>query len=138
MADIYSSTKRSAIMKSVAAKNSKAEVVVRRLLHRLGYRFRLHDANLPGCPDVVLKRFNAVVFIHGCFWHGHGCPKGKLPAENRDFWKAKFRANAERDRRSAKRLRSLGWKVVIVWECELRDIERVQRRLQTALFRRKS
>lgn len=115
---------RSEMMARVRSKDTKPEKLVRSLLHALGYRFRLHRRDLPGCPDIVLPGHEAAIFVHGCFWHGHGCKRaGRLPKTNADFWVQKLGANLARDARNRKALENLGWKVLVVWECELKDEE---------------
>ena len=107
-------------MQAVKSKDTAIEMHVRRLLHAQGYRFRLHGADLPGCPDLVFSRRRKVIFIHGCFWHGHQCARGKrVPKTNTDYWAAKISRNSARDAATRERLRELGWKVSVVWECEL-------------------
>lgn len=110
---------RSRIMRAVRSKDTKPEMLVRRCLHALGFRFRLHRRDLPGNPDIVLPRWRAVVFVHGCFWHLHGCPKSRMPATRREFWEAKLRRNVERDAAAKKLLKAGGWRVFVVWECAL-------------------
>jgi DNA mismatch endonuclease (patch repair protein) len=105
-------------MSRVKNRNTRQELLVRSLLHRLGYRFRLHRSDLPGTPDIVLPKYSTVVFVNGCFWHGHDCPRGKLPQSNTDFWLAKIEKNRRRDQQAFKELEFLGWNVVIVWTCE--------------------
>ena len=113
---------RSAIMRSVKSTDTKPEMAVRRLAHRLGYRFRLHCKSLPGSPDLVFTRLRKVVFVHGCFWHGHSCARGnRTPKNNRDYWVAKIARNRERDKTNRALLRAQGWGVYIVWECRIRD-----------------
>lgn len=110
------------MMARIGAKNTRPELVVRRAMHRAGLRFRLHRRDLPGTPDLVFPRFRTVVFVHGCFWHRHGgCRFSTLPASNREWWKEKLRMNRLRDLRQQKALRHAGWKVLVVWECELRE-----------------
>ena len=106
-------------MSRVRNKNTQAELVVRSILHRLGFRFRLHRRDLPGSPDIVLPKYNSVVFVHGCFWHGHDCPRGKLPIKNREFWEAKINRNIGRDRAALWQLSELGWRSIVVWSCRL-------------------
>lgn len=105
-------------MAAVPQKDSQPELVVRRLAHALGYRFRLHRRDLPGTPDVVFPRLGKAIFVHGCFWHRHGCKKTTTPATNRAFWDDKFATNRQRDRRVVRRLLALGWAVLVVWECQ--------------------
>ncbi len=117
--DTVTKQRRSEIMGLVRRANTRPEVVVRRALHQLGYRFRLHRRGLPGTPDIVLPRHRTVIFVHGCFWHRHGkCHKATTPTSNVEFWKSKFEANVHRDRRKKKLLTSEGWKVIVIWECE--------------------
>jgi DNA mismatch endonuclease, patch repair protein len=117
--DIYTPTQRSALMAKVCRENTRPEMRVRSALHRMGFRFRLHDRDLPGTPDIVLRRIRTVIFVHGCYWHRHPrCRKTTTPATNAEFWLAKFRANKLRDRRKLALLRREGWKVIIVWECQ--------------------
>lgn len=117
---------RSALMKRVGQKNTKPELALRRLVWGLGYRYRLHDKRLPGTPDLVLSRSKTAIFVHGCFWHSHpGCRLATVPKSRPEFWIPKLAANVERDRRKENALRDQGWNVLIVWECELRDPERV-------------
>jgi len=116
-------------MAAVKNKNTAPEIIVRKALHRLGYRFRLHRRALPGNPDIVLPRYRAVIFVHGCFWHGHDCRRGKRPSTRTDFWNAKLDRNLERDRKNAELLKELGWRVLVVWECETKDGENLDRSL---------
>lgn len=130
--DTFSKEARSEIMRRIKGKNTKPEILVRRLMHGMGYRFRLHRKDLPGKPDVVLPKYKTVVFVHGCFWHGHDCRKGTdRPSSNAEFWAEKIAKNIERDRKSLVELRKAGWDVVTVWECELKDPECVHQKLQT-------
>ena len=119
MIDVFSKEKRSEIMSRIRSKNTKPEIYVRSTLHRKGYRFRIHHNLLPGRPDLVLKKHNAVIFVNGCFWHGHLCKKFKLPKSNKRFWMNKIENNKKRDRTNKIKLKKLGWKVFIVWECKL-------------------
>lgn len=119
MTDRLSRKRRSWNMSRIRDKDTAPERLVRSALHRAGYRFRLHSKKLPGRPNVVLPRYRTVVFVHGCFWHRHkGCRYAYTPKSRVAFWNAKFDSNVERDRRNARELRRLGWKVVTVWECE--------------------
>lgn len=122
MADRCSPAERSAIMARVRAVNTGPEVVVRRLVHRLGYRFRLHRRDLPGTPDIVLPRYRAVVFVHGCFWHQHDCRHGRRqPATNQAYWLPKLARNVKRDAAARNALEELGWRVLTIWECQIGD-----------------
>ena len=127
MTDIISPEQRSALMARIRGKNTGIELEVRKGLHALGYRYRLGGAGLPGRPDIVLPRHRTVVFVHGCFWHRHDCELFRWPKSRPEFWKEKITANQERDRRSLEKLKNLGWRVEIVWECELRGHSPAQR-----------
>lgn len=135
MTDIVDAATRSRMMAAVRQKNTKPELVLRRLLHREGLRFRLHRKDLPGKPDIVLQRHRAVVFVHGCFWHRHpGCRLASTPRTRVEFWEAKFAANRTRDRRVAETLRADGWRVFTVWECGLKaDALELATRLAAAI-----
>lgn len=110
-------------MARVKQKDTAPEMVVRKTLHRLGYRFRLHRRDLPGNPDIVLPKYKSVIFVHGCFWHGHDCPRGKRPATNTEFWNTKLDKNLERDKVALDSLGQLGWRVQVIWECETKDLD---------------
>lgn len=110
-------------MQSVKSKNTKPEIIVRRLLHSLGYRYRLHRKDLPGKPDIVFPGRKKAILVHGCFWHWHGCAKGQLPKSRLEYWQPKLAKNVERDRTKQEQLESLGWRVLVVWQCETRDVE---------------
>lgn len=131
--DRLSPERRSWLMSQIRSSNTKPELAVRSLLHRLGYRFRLHRRDLPGTPDIVLKRWMTVVFVHGCFWHGHRCKRERMPKSRLDYWQPKIEANRLRDRRKRKALRALGWRVIEVWECELKHPEKLARKLEDAI-----
>lgn len=108
-------------MSLIRSKNTKPEIILRSLIHREGYRFRLHKKNLPGKPDLVLKKYSTVIFVHGCFWHHHkNCKRANIPKTNQDYWTPKIHRNLNRDKLNRSRLRRLGWKVVTVWECQLK------------------
>lgn len=110
------------MMAAIGGKGTAPEMAVRRYLHAAGLRFRLHDKRLPGRPDIVLPRFRTAIFVHGCFWHRHeGCRFATTPSTNKDFWNAKFSSNVARDARKERQIRALGWRVEIVWECEVGD-----------------
>ena len=114
---------RSRIMKAVGQKNTRPEMTIRRTLHSLGYRFRLHRRDLPGSPDIVLPKHRTAIFVHGCFWHRHeGCAKATVPKTRRAFWEDKFETNKVRDRKAIVALQDLGWNVQIVWECQTRNV----------------
>jgi DNA mismatch endonuclease (patch repair protein) len=115
-------------MAAVGGRDTAPEKTVRSMLHRRGLRFRLHCKTLPGTPDLVLTKHKTVVFVHGCFWHGHHCARGTPPATRRDFWLPKLEKNKLRDARQVKELRALGWRVLTVWECELKDQPKLNRR----------
>lgn len=119
--DKISSAQRGRNMAAVRSRDTKPERAVRRELHALGLRFRLHQASLPGSPDIVLRRHHTVVLVHGCFWHGHDCPRGKAPSTRLDFWLPKLAGNRQRDARQKRELQALGWRVLVVWECETKD-----------------
>ena len=106
-------------MSSVGQKDTGPETLLRSALHKARLRYRLHDRRLPGSPDLVFPRYRAVIFVHGCYWHSHGCYKSTVPKSRREFWEDKFRANRERDERNVALLRERGWRVLTVWECEL-------------------
>lgn len=121
---------RSRNMAAIRGRDTSPELRVRSLLHRLGYRFRLHRRDLPGSPDIVLPRHRTVVFVHGCFWHRHpGCRYATTPKTREEFWTRKFEQNVERDRRQQQQLREMGWSVMVVWECELLDLPSLTVRL---------
>jgi DNA mismatch endonuclease (patch repair protein) len=119
MADTRTPDQRRRIMQSVGTKHTGPELKVRRALHALGFRFRLHRRDLPGSPDIVLPKWRTAIFVHGCFWHGHGCAKGRPPKSNPDYWLPKIEANRERDRRNESRLREGKWKVLTIWQCQI-------------------
>lgn len=126
--------KRSALMARVKHKDSKPEIVVRRLAHRLGYRFLLHCRSLPGTPDLVFPRLQKIIFVHGCFWHRHrGCYRTTTPKTRKAFWADKFKSNIKRDKAKQRQLEALGWDVLVLWECETFDLEALAERL-TAFF----
>ena len=113
---------RSRNMSAIKSKNTKPEIKVRKVLHSMGYRFRLHSKDLPGSPDIVLPKYKTVIFVHGCFWHRHkNCKYASTPKTRQEFWEAKFRENINRDKLNQENLSSKGWKIIIVWECEIKD-----------------
>ena len=130
--DNLTSAQRSACMASIGGADTQPEMVVRRLVHSLGYRFRLHRRELPGTPDLVLPRYQSVIFVHGCFWHMHRCKQGRsTPRTNAEFWRTKREKTQIRDRRNISALRRAGWRVLAVWECQTRDHVNLTERLNT-------
>ncbi|MGE4489356.1 MAG: very short patch repair endonuclease [Kiritimatiellales bacterium] len=138
MADHLTPRERSELMSRIHGKNTKPEIFVRSMLHRKGYRFSLHRKDLPGKPDIVLRKYRSVIFVHGCFWHRHkGCKNATEPKTNIEFWQKKFERNVFNDQKHARELRRLGWHVITVWECQLKKPDRVFRRLEKALAENK-
>ncbi len=125
MADNVSAGVRSRMMSGIRSRDTRPEMLIRRGLHALGYRYRLHDRTLPGRPDLVFPKRGAVIFVNGCFWHGHGCRLCRWPATREEFWRTKITGNASRDRRVRQELDALGWRVLDVWECSLRGTGRL-------------
>jgi DNA mismatch endonuclease (patch repair protein) len=128
--DTRSPEQRRRIMQSVGSKNTGPELTVRRLLHAMGYRFRLYRADLPGHPDIVLPRRRKAIFVHGCFWHAHDCSKGRSPKSRLEYWLPKLAKNAFRDRTKMEQLESLGWSAIVVWQCETGDLRALSTRLR--------
>ena len=126
MVDNRSRESRSALMSRIAGKDTKPELIVRRLLHGLGYRFRLHVKGLPGTPDLVFPRRKMAIFVHGCFWHNHGCLKGRPPKSRLDYWLPKLEANKRRDASKTAHMHALGWKTFVVWQCKTRNLSELQ------------
>jgi DNA mismatch endonuclease (patch repair protein) len=136
MADIVTTEKRSSMMSGIRASNTLPELKVRRTLHRLGYRFRLHRKTLPGKPDIVLPRYRTVIFVHGCFWHGHtDCDLFRLPLSRTAFWENKIGANRIRDNRNIEAIQNLGWRVIIIWECALKGKNALPRECLDSKFK---
>lgn len=133
MTDMVSKEHRSRIMSRIRSVDTVPELTVRRLLHRMGYRFKLHDASLPGKPDIVMPKYRTVFLVHGCFWHGHRCKDGRRPKSNTDYWNTKLDRNKDRDRRNRRLLRKQGWHPVIIWECQCKDVARLQSIIVQAL-----
>ncbi|NQU58453.1 MAG: DNA mismatch endonuclease Vsr [Rhodospirillales bacterium] len=125
MPDVVDKATRSRMMAGIRGKNTKPELIIRRGLHRLGYRYRLHDKRLPGKPDLVFPMYNAVIQVQGCFWHGHDCHLFKWPSTRRNFWKAKILGNKERDTRNLIALKERGWRTLNIWECALKGPARL-------------
>lgn len=124
MADVLTGEQRRLNMSRIRGKDTKPEMIIRKGLHSRGYRYRLHVRNLPGHPDLVFPRYNAIIFVNGCFWHGHMCPLFKWPSTRKDFWEEKIFGNIERDRRNLQLLSDIGWRVIIIWECSLKGKNR--------------
>lgn len=128
MVDVVDRQTRSRMMSGIRGKNTKPEILIRKALHAGGYRFRLHRKDLPGAPDIVLPKYRAVILINGCFWHGHACGLFKWPQTRPDFWREKIEANIARDQRNLSKLKKLGWRVCILWECEVKSAGETRRR----------
>lgn len=136
MTDVLTPEQRSRCMSMIRGRDTTPERVVRSVLHQIGYRFRLHRHDLRGKPDIVLTSLKKVVFVHGCFWHMHRCKYGRVvPRTNAAFWKLKREGNVARDRRNTAALRREGWAVLVIWECETRDLNRLENRLSKSLAR---
>lgn len=135
MTDIWSKEKRSEVMAKIRSKDTKPEILLRSLLHKNGYRYRLHKKGLPGRPDIVLLKHETVIFVNGCFWHHHkGCQDGRIPKTRPEWWEAKIERNINRDKKTHRQLRALGWRVLVVWECEVKkNPERVLSRIKRLL-----
>lgn len=133
MTDIVDPETRSRMMSGIRGKNTKPEILVRSLLHRRGFRFRINVRDLPGKPDVVLPKYHAVIFINGCFWHGHDCSLFRMPGTREDFWKKKIDGNRTHDRKTLEALAGSGWRTGIVWECALRGKDRDPEKVVTLL-----
>ena len=127
---------RSENMRAIRSKDTQPEIIVRSLVHGLGYRFRLHRQDLPGKPDLTFPSRRKVIFVHGCFWHSHACKTGLVPKSNRGFWLPKLRRNRSRDVANEEALTQLGWKALVIWQCELRDSNAVGRRVKRFLGQR--
>lgn len=128
--DTLTAEQRSRVMAAVRSKNTGPEMIVRSLVHRMGYRFRLHRRDLPGCPDLVFVKLKKAIFVHGCFWHMHSkCSACRFPKTRRAWWKKKLLRNVDRDRRSIARLRYAGWKVLVVWECGIKNLAKLEARV---------
>lgn len=135
--DIWSINKRSDVMRKIRGKDTKPELLLRRYLWSIGFRYRLHDKNLAGTPDIVLAKYKTAIFVHGCFWHQHKrCREGRIPSSNKKFWFEKLTKNEERDQRNISLLKKAGWKVIVVWECDIeKNIEKVGLKLFSVLIK---
>ncbi|MFN3521536.1 MAG: very short patch repair endonuclease [Phenylobacterium sp.] len=137
--DVFTAEQRSAVMRRVKGRNTSPELVVRRLLWKLGARYRLNRSDLPGSPDIVLPGRKLAIFVHGCFWHGHDCPRGaRVPKANRDYWIAKVARNRARDERAEQALAASGWRVETVWECQMKDRQALESRLAALIGKKLS
>ena len=126
MVDNRTPDSRSRLMSRIGSKHTKPELIVRRLLHGMGYRYRIHRMDLPGRPDIVFSKRRKAIFIHGCFWHGHGCRIGREPKSNLEFWQPKLKRNRERDQQKQSELEQIGWQVATFWQCELKDLQSLE------------
>jgi len=136
MADIYDKRKRSDIMSKISGKNTKPEIVIRKIAHSFGFRFSLHRKDLPGKPDLVFPRYKKVIFVNGCFWHGHNkCSRSKLPSTNIQFWTEKIGATKRRDKSNKIKLKKTGWDYLVIWQCEIKKstTERLEKKIKTFL-----
>lgn len=134
--DVLTPEQRHKNMSRIRSKDTRPEIAVRSLLHKLGFRFRINVRNLPGTPDIVLPKYRTVVFVNGCFWHRHkGCKFASTPATNALKWEKKFQENIKRDERNFKNIQQLGWSIIVVWECEIRNLETLTTKLTTQLMR---
>lgn len=131
--DIWDKEKRSAVMAKIRSKDTKPELIVRRYLYHRGYRYRKNVKGLPGTPDIVLRKYCVVIFIHGCFWHGHEVD-GLIPRSNSEFWRKKIECNKQRDQRNKEALNKMGWNVMIIWECQLKPVVREQTLLEMEYY----
>ena len=128
------SEQRSRNMSAIKSKNTKPEIKVRKVLHSMGYRFRLHRKDLPGSPDIVLPKYKTVIFVHGCFWHRHeNCKYASNPKTRKEFWENKFKTNVKRDKEIQEKIKNIGWKSVVIWECEVRNIESIEEKIKRFL-----
>ena len=129
---------RSENMRAIRSRDTQPEMAVRSLVHKLGYRFRLHRKDIPGTPDLVFPARRKVIFVNGCFWHSHACKTGLIPKSNRDFWLPKLRLNKARDKKNLEALMEQGWDSLVIWQCELRDSSAVRRRVKRFLGRKRA
>lgn len=135
MTDRLTLEQRHKNMAAIRSKNTKPELYIRKLMHKAGLRYRLHSPNLPGKPDIVLRKYKTVIFVNGCFWHGHGCNVGKLPKSNVEYWASKIKLNLTRDKIKVYALLKQGWRVLIIWECALKGKAALRKRHSQREFR---
>ena len=136
MTDIYDKEKRSWVMSRISGKNTQPEIIVRKLAYSMGYRYRINYPKLPGKPDIVFTKLKKVIFIHGCFWHGHECcKKSKKPSTNQEFWDKKINDTISRDYKKIEELQTLGWSVLVIWQCELNDLAYLKQKIEKFLMR---
>lgn len=134
MADIFNHKKRSLIMSKISGSETKPEIIVRKYLFSKGFRYRKNYKKLPGKPDVVLPKYRVIIFVNGCFWHGHrNCKAAKLPDTRKEFWEEKIKSNIDRDKKNVHELKLLGWKVIIVWQCEIKNEVKRKKRFDMLL-----
>lgn len=134
MVDTVSPGRRSEIMSTVRRKDTGPELKVRRIVYQLGFRYRLHCKDLPGTPDLVFRKRHKVIFVNGCFWHAHqGCPLARVPKSHREFWEQKFKRNTERDIENTNKLKNMGFKVLTIWECQLKDLDELAQTIKVFL-----
>lgn len=134
MADIFSKIKRSEVMSKVTAKDTRPEVKVRKFLFSKGFRYRKNDKRFPGKPDIILPKYKTAIFVHGCFWHHHdNCRAAALPQTNCEFWKDKMETNVKRDRKNQKDLKELGWKIIIIWQCQIKNRELFEKTMKKVI-----
>ena len=134
MVDAHTKTQRFFNMSRVRSKNTRPEMIVRSCVYRMGYRYRLHRKDLPGCPDLVFTSRKKVVFVNGCYWHRHKCKKGRsIPETRKKFWQTKLEGNKERDKQNRRKLNNLGWKVLVIWECQTKNPEKVINKISNFL-----
>jgi DNA mismatch endonuclease, patch repair protein len=138
VADIFTKKKRSQIMASISNKETKPEISVRRFLFSQGFRFRKNLKTLSGKPDIVLPKYETVIFVHGCFWHGHTCKRGTKPTSNIEFWQAKIQSNIDRDKRVKNELRKAGWRILTIWDCELKNKKVFEKAMKKLIAKLKS
>jgi DNA mismatch endonuclease, patch repair protein len=135
MVDVVDKATRSRIMAKIRGKDTMPELIIRKALHKAGFRYRLHDKKLPGKPDLVFPKYKAVIQVNGCFWHGHGCRKHQWPASNREYWEMKIKKNVERDHKNIDICSKLGWRILIVWECAIKGKNSIPNKILVELIK---